>query len=103
MFSTHPEIVSPDLLEFTTRVAAGVLQLAEYEKTMTTQVNNTSATLKLLRVLGGGDRVYTGFLHLGDDVEKRLAPEDKVNLLELTTWIAVRALQLAEYNKLMVS
>jgi len=73
-------IVSSDLMEITTRLGVASLQMSEYENTLAKKLNATRPHLKLLRILGAGDTIYSGFLHFPDPPEKRLCAGDRLKI-----------------------
>lgn len=77
---TNREPVTYDLLELTTRLGVGMIQLAEYEQLVVNKLNSSSTAIKLLRIAGAGDCVYTGFLQIGDEVDKKLQDGDKMKI-----------------------
>lgn len=77
---TRRDVVMYDLLELTTRLGVAMIQLAEYDQLVVNQLNSSPTAIKLLRIAGAGDRLYTGFLQVAGDVEKRLADGDVLKI-----------------------
>ncbi|KAL5349813.1 Tripartite DNA replication factor [Pseudogymnoascus australis] len=79
--TTKKEVVTYNLLELTTRLGVAMIQQSEYEQIVLSKLNASSTAIKLLRVAGAGDRLYTGFLQVGgEDVERRLVEGDKMKV-----------------------